>query len=77
MRVKAGDRLKAGQVFGLCGNSDNSSELHVRDHLQNTPVSQDGPGIKVYFQKVMVPPAGKAETKKKYSPVKGDIVSPE
>lgn len=35
LRVKPGDRVKSGQVIGLCGNSGNSSEPHVHFHLQD------------------------------------------
>ncbi len=64
VRVKPGDAVKAGDVLGLCGNSGNSSEPHLHYHLQNTPVVQDGTGIKVFFDL----------KGKKTSPVKGDIV---
>jgi murein DD-endopeptidase MepM/ murein hydrolase activator NlpD len=35
VKVKAGDKVKAGQVLGLCGNSGNSSEPHLHIHLQD------------------------------------------
>jgi len=65
VRVKPGDAVKRGDVIGLCGNSGNSSEPHLHYHLQNTPVLQDGTGIKVFFNGL---------GKKRRSPVKGDIV---
>jgi murein DD-endopeptidase MepM/ murein hydrolase activator NlpD len=74
--VKTGDKVSRGQLLGLCGNSGNSSEPHVHFHLQNSPVLQDGLGIKCVFQKVDVTERGKTETRASYSPVKGDIVSP-
>src|SRR4029079_12590680 len=52
--VKAGDSVKRGQLLGKCGNSGNSSEPHLHYHLQNSPVLQDGLGIKCVFQKVVV-----------------------
>ena len=75
--VKAGDKVKRGQLLGLCGNSGNSSEPHVHYHLQSTPVLQDGLGIKCLFQKVVVTSDGKTETRANFSPVKGEIISPE
>jgi hypothetical protein len=75
--VKVGDKVRAGQVIGLCGNSGNSSEPHLHYHLQNTPVLQDGTGIKCSFQKVIVTRDGKTEPRTPYSPIKGDIVSAE
>lgn len=75
--VKPGDKVGKGQVLGLCGNSGNSSEPHIHYHLQNTPIIQDGTGIKCFFDNVVVTKDGNKTTQKHYSPVKGDIVSPE
>ncbi|UCC23098.1 MAG: peptidoglycan DD-metalloendopeptidase family protein [Planctomycetota bacterium] len=74
IRIKVGDKVKRGQVMGLCGNSGNSSQPHLHYHLQNTPVIQDGTGIKCYFHKVNVIEDGKKEEKINYSPIKGEIV---
>jgi len=75
--VKVGDKVKRGQLLGKCGNSGNSSEPHLHYHVQNSPVLQDGLGIKCVFQKVVVTKDGKTETRTNYSPMKGQIVSPE
>jgi hypothetical protein len=72
--VKPGDAVKRGQSLGLCGNSGNSSEPHIHYHLQNTPVIQDGTGIRCQFDKLLVRRDGTTESKDNYSPVKGDIV---
>ncbi|MDB6038101.1 MAG: Peptidase, partial [Verrucomicrobiales bacterium] len=72
--VKAGEQVKRGQLLGKCGNSGNSSEPHLHYQLQDSPIIQDALGIKCFFQKV-VTKEGKMESN--YSPVKGDIVSPE
>jgi len=72
--VKVGDKVKRGQVVGLCGNSGNSSEAHLHYHLQNTPIIQDGTGIKCYFEKVIVIDGGNKKAKMNYSPIKGEIV---
>ena len=71
VRVKVGDEIKRGQVLGLCGNSGNTTEPHIHFHLQNTPVIQDGIGIKIVFPEIIV------NNKKllNYSPVKGDKIS--
>ncbi len=74
VQVKAGDKVKRGQVIGLCGNSGNSSEPHLHYHLQNTPIIQDGTGIKCFFQKVILSEDGKQEPRANYSPVKGEII---
>lgn len=75
--VKTGDMVKKGQILGLCGNSGNSSEAHIHYHLQNTPIIQNGTGIKCIFERVNVSHAGSTESKVNYSPVKGDTVKPE
>ena len=72
--VEVGDRVKAGQLLGECGNSGNSSEPHLHYHLQNTPIIQDGTGIKCYFKNVEL--EGNKGERAEYSPVKDDIVKP-
>ncbi len=76
VRVKVGQSVKKGRVLGLCGNSGNSSEPHLHYHLQNTPIIQDGTGIKCFFQNVRLTKEGKTEAKADYSPIKGDILEP-
>lgn len=49
IRVRSGDRLKAGQVIARVGNSGNSSEPHLHLHLQNTRLAYLGEGIPFYF----------------------------
>jgi hypothetical protein len=75
--VEVGDNVKRGQLLGKCGNSGNSSEPHLHYHLQNSPVLQDGLGIKCAFQNVVVTKDGKTETRARCSPVKGEIISSE
>ncbi len=75
IKVKVGDKVKKGQLIGLCGNSGNSSEPHLHYHLQNTPIIQDGKGIKCIFDELILLRKGKQTTKRNYSPVKGDIVN--
>ena len=76
IKVKVGDKVTRGQELGLCGNSGNSSEPHLHYHLQNTVLMHEATGIKCHFDKVSVAREGrKADTRKDYSPVKGDQVS--
>lgn len=72
--VKVGNKVKRGQVIALCGNSGNSSEPHLHYHLQNTPIIQDGTGIKCYYQKVIVLENGNKKSKTNYSPIKGETI---
>lgn len=75
--VRAGQRVKRGELVGKCGNSGNSSEPHLHYHLQNSPIFQDALGIKEFFQKVSVTRDGQSETRTNYSPVKGDVLEVE
>jgi len=72
IKVKTGDKIKTGQVVGLCGNSGNSSEPHLHYHLQDSNDMYSGEGIKCYFQDVVV---NNKKTIKGYSPVIDDIIS--
>lgn len=81
MLVKKGDRVKAGQKIGLCGNSGNSSEPHVHFHVQDSFIFARyndkaervsvAKGIKVCFKNLKV----NGEVKMDYSPVRKDKVS--
>ena len=75
IKVKSGETIKSGETLGLCGNSGNSSEPHLHFHIQNTNDLATGTGAKCYFKEITVKRNGKSETKKDYSPVKGDIIS--
>ncbi len=49
VRVRAGQRVAAGDVLGLCGNSGNSTEPHLHYHLQTTGTFQGGEGLPAQF----------------------------
>lgn len=70
--VRPGERVKQGQLLGLCGNSGNSSEPHLHFHLQNVEEMYKATGAKMYFENILV----NGESKKDYSPVKGEVVQP-
>jgi murein DD-endopeptidase MepM/ murein hydrolase activator NlpD len=76
IRVKVGDKVMRGQLLGLCGNSGNSSEAHLHYQLQNAPFFANEASIKIFFDKLINTRDGKKEAKSDYSPVKGDIISP-
>jgi hypothetical protein len=50
VRIAVGDTVAAGIVVGECGNSGNSSEPRLRDHLQTTPVFGRGEGLPAQFR---------------------------
>jgi len=72
VKVKAGDKVKAGQAIGAVGNSGNTSEPHLHYHLQNGPDMRDSDGLPAFFQDLVVDgkPLARAEI------VKGQTVRP-
>lgn len=68
--VKQGQKVKAGSLLGLCGNSGNSSEPHIHFHLQNVEDMTNATGAKCYFEKIKVNGLVKSD----YSPIKGDKI---
>lgn len=70
--VKQGEKVRKGQLLGLCGNSGNSSEPHLHFHLQNIEEMYKATGAKVYFEKILV----EGQLHKDYSPIKGQVVQP-
>ena len=47
--VSAGERVTAGQLLGIVGNSGNSSEPHIHLHLQDSTRPYFGEGIPFHF----------------------------
>jgi len=68
--VKQGQKIKQGELLGLCGNSGNSSEAHLHFHIQNIEDMNHATGAKSYFSDILV----NGELKKEYSPIKGQKV---
>lgn len=73
IKVKQGQKVKSGELLGLCGNSGNSSEPHLHFHIQNTENMNVATGVKCYFEKILV----NGQVKSDYSPVKGEKVKNE
>ena len=69
--VKQGQKIKQGQLLGLCGNSGNSSEAHLHFHIQNVEDMNSATGVKCYFEKIKVD----GQTKTDYSPIKKEKIS--
>jgi hypothetical protein len=70
IKVKAGEKVKAGQEIALCGNSGTSPFPHVQYHLQSTAEWSKGEGLPVQFHDYMAD--GKEVTSGE--PVRGQIV---
>ncbi len=73
IKVKQGQKIKQGQLLGLCGNSGNSSEAHLHFHIQNVENMVAATGIKCYFDKLIV----NGQQKTNYSPIQKDKISSE
>ena len=71
--VKQGQKVKQGQLLGLCGNSGNSSEPHLHFHIQNVEDMNSATGVKCYFDKILV----NGEPKTDYSPIQKEKISNE
>ena len=69
--VNQGQKVKQGQLLGLCGNSGNSSEPHLHFHIQNVEDINSATGVKCYFDKIQV----NGQTKTDYSPIQKDSIS--
>ena len=72
IKVTQGQKLKQGELLGLCGNSGNSSEPHLHFHIQHVEDMNVATGVKCYFDKLLV----NGKVKGNYSPVKGDRIKP-
>lgn len=68
--VKEGQKVKQGQLLGLCGNSGNSTEPHLHFHIQNTEDINMAAGVKCYFDKILVNGMAKSD----FSPIKNDKI---
>jgi len=71
--VKQGQKIKQGQLLGLCGNTGNSSEPHLHFHVQNVEDTNSATGVKCYFDKIQV----NGDTKTDYSPIQKEKISNE
>jgi peptidase M23-like protein len=49
VKVRVGQRVKAGDVLGSTGNSGNTSEPHLHVHLMNGPRMEDSDGLPMPF----------------------------
>ena len=75
--VRPGQKVRAGQLLGRCGNSGNSSEPHLHFHLQNTAELQSGTGFAPYFKNVQVTRAKRTSRAKEHTPVRGERIRQE
>lgn len=75
LKVKVGQKVRAGQVLGRCGNSGNSSEPHLHFQLQDG-ASMTSFGIEPVFSGVEVTRDGAKTRPADYTWLRGDLVTP-
>lgn len=75
IKVKVGQKVRAGQVLGRCGNSGNSSEPHIHFQLQDG-ASMNSFGIEPVFSGVEVMRDGAKTRPADYTWLRGDLVTP-
>ena len=71
IKVKVEDKIKQGEVIGLCGNSGNTSEPHIHFNLQNGPFMHEAMALPAQFPKIIVD----GEIRTNYEPIRGQLVS--
>ena len=54
LKVQVGQKVKAGDVIGLCGNSGNTSEPHLHYHVQNGPRPLESEGYPAFFNHLVI-----------------------
>ncbi len=54
VRVRPGDRVRAGDLLARVGNSGNSSEPHLHFHVQDSATPLSGNGLPARFRDVVV-----------------------
>ena len=70
IKVTQGQKIKKGDLLGLCGNSGNSSEPHLHLHVQNIEDMNVATGVKCYFAEIIV----NEESRSDYSPIQNDKI---
>jgi murein DD-endopeptidase MepM/ murein hydrolase activator NlpD len=73
-RVRPGQRVRAGEVLGKCGNSGNSSEPHLHFQLQDAASFSHSWGIEAVFPNVKVTRAGTTNVLPEYTFLAGDVI---
>lgn len=71
IKVKVGDRVKQGEVIGLCGNTGNTQQPHIHFNLQDGPLMHIAQALPAQFSKIQV----NGELKENYEPIRGEKVS--
>ncbi len=68
--IRVGDKVKQGDLLGLCGNTGNTSQPHIHYNLQDGPLMHRANALQAQFSKIMV----NEKIKENYEPVRGEYV---
>ena len=71
IKIKVGDKVRQGDVIGLCGNTGNSTQPHIHFNLQDGPLMHKANAIPAQFSKILVD----GKEKIYYEPIRGQKVS--
>lgn len=71
LKVKVGDKVRQGDILGLCGNTGNTSQPHIHFNLQDGPLMHTAKALPAQFAKILV----NGEVKTNYEPIRGQMVS--
>lgn len=71
LRVRVGDRVKRGDLLGLCGNTGNTSEPHIHFHLQDGPQMHRANALPAQFERIIVD----GHVQFNYEPIRRQMVS--
>lgn len=72
VKVKQGEKVRRGELLGLCGNSGNSTSAHIHMHIQDDPDFNKAVGIKCFFESILVNGVPESD----HSPVRGERIAP-
>lgn len=71
IRIKVGDKIKQGDILGLCGNTGNTFQPHIHFNLQDGPLMHKAKALPAQFAKIMVD----GQEKICFEPIRGQHVS--
>ena len=74
MRVKAGQRLKRGQVIALIGSSGDAREPHLHFEITNSPKFLAGEGLPYLIDQLRVKSENGWESRTRELPLKEMVI---